>query len=50
MIDERGWARNLQRSLQPGSARGNPSQENSGARGNPSQETGEAEGAGCGAL
>ena len=57
MVDERGRAR----SLQPGSARGYPSQEDSGARGYPSQEDSsargypsqektEAEGAGCGAL
>ena len=46
MVDERGRAR----SLQPGSARGYPSQEDSSARGYPSQEKTEAEGAGCGAL
>ena len=46
MVDERERAR----SLQPGSARGYPSQEDSGARGYPSQEKTEAEGAGCGAL
>ena len=46
MVDERGRAR----SLQPGSARGYPSQEDSSARGYPSQEKTEAEGAGCAAL
>ena len=46
MVDERGRAK----SLQPGSARGYPSQEDSSARGYPSQEKTEAEGAGCGAL
>ena len=46
MVDEQGRAR----SLQPGSARGYPSQEDSSARGYPSQEKTEAEGAGCAGL
>ena len=50
MGDELGRARSLQRSLQPGSARGHPSHEDRSARGHPSHATNEAEGADCGAC